>query len=79
MSFYRHSVVTLALDRFVSDISLVLYRKNTLHIRPRLSPKIWETLPQSWIDELTERTLKLSANGLLFSENINLFNPIVGT
>jgi len=26
-SFYRHSVVTLALDRFVSEISLVLYRK----------------------------------------------------
>jgi len=26
-SFYRHSVVTLALDCFVSEISLVLYRK----------------------------------------------------
>jgi len=26
-SFYRHSVVSLALDCFVSEISLVLYRK----------------------------------------------------
>jgi len=43
-SFYRHSVVTLALDCCISEISLVLYCKCT-HT-PRLSPKI-STFPYS--------------------------------
>jgi len=46
-SFYRHSVVTLALDYFVSEISLVLYCKcHFCTYRPRLSPKIWRCSPR---------------------------------
>jgi len=44
---YRHFVVTLTLDRLVSEISLVLYRKyHFCTYRPRLSSKIWRCFPR---------------------------------
>jgi len=45
-SFCRHSAVTLALECFVSEISLVLYRKCHFYTYcPHLSPKIWTCCP----------------------------------
>jgi len=66
-SFYRHSVVALVLGSFVSEMSLVLYRKcHACTYEPRLSSKIWRCFPSSVVV-------------MLFSENINLFNHSVRT
>jgi len=44
---YRYSVATLALDCFVLEISLVLYRKCHFCTYPlRLSPKVWRCSPR---------------------------------
>jgi len=45
MSFYRHSVVTLVLDCFVSEISLVLYPKCPFCTFV-LSSRIWRRSPR---------------------------------
>ena len=46
-SFYRHCVVTLALDCFVLEISLVLYHKyHFCTYSLRLSPKLWRCSPR---------------------------------
>ena len=48
-NFYRHSVVTLALDCFISEISLVCIAKATsarTPWAPHLSPKIWRYSPR---------------------------------
>ena len=44
-SFCRHSVVSLALDCFVSEMSLLLYHKCHFVHTPPLSLKIWRCSP----------------------------------
>jgi len=51
-SFYKYFVVSLAIDCFISVISLILYRKHhfcTYSIQyciPPISPKIWKCFPR---------------------------------
>jgi len=79
-SFYRQSAATLALDCFVSEISLVFVSQMPLlHIPPRLSPKIWRCSHNSVRSIIDEQRSAVSQIPGLFScditfGNINLFN-----
>jgi len=71
--FYRHSVVTLTVDRFVSEISLVLYRKcHFCTYTLVFHPKFGDVPHKSKIDEqcsAVSRVLWLISRDITFGEH----------
>jgi len=79
-NLYRHCAVTLALDCFVSKMSLVLYRKCHFCTRPLVFHRKVGHVSLELDRSMSSRPIVQWARSLgqlvvlLFSENINLFN-----